>query len=518
MTTQAMPSLVWTPVARAIGAWLDSERQNRALWIFLALFVGIWTGFQIISYASLDLHSDIVEFYAWSRHPAAGYLKHPPLGAWMVAAWFAMFPAAGWSFHLLAMVNAAIGLGATYCIARRYLDGDKRLIALLLLLLTPFYQFHGQRFGANQTLLSTWPIAVYCYLRAFETRSLVWSVAAGAAAALTMLGKYYSVYILTAIIIAALLHPARWAYLRSPSPYVSALTGLIVLGPHLRWLVASDFQPLVYARGVHGGASISTLIDSAVQYIVGGVAYVALPLVVFALVTRVRWRELVDAVWPDDPERRMLIVLLAVPLLLPAVSAPLSGLTLTPLWTMSAWFLLPIVLLAPDGVILTRKATIGVTAGVLAYSFALLAVAPAIAVARFASERNQADRIYSRQLGQALTEAWRRVIGRPLMFVTGDFANAMTFYSGDHPTAALYGEVSLYPWLGQARLLDEGWAAVCKAGDAGCIASAERLTPDAAEARLVPFDATASWLGVHAPPGHFVFVLVPPNTRRLAVQ
>ena len=53
----------------------------------------------------------------------------------------------------------ATSLGAedmviTDLIARRYLDHDKRIFVLLFLLLTPFYQFHGQRFASNQTLLS----------------------------------------------------------------------------------------------------------------------------------------------------------------------------------------------------------------------------------------------------------------------------------------------------------------------------------------------------------------------------
>ena len=147
--------------------------------ILLLLFVSAWTVFHIVAHASIDLHPDLVEMYAWGLHPSAGYYKHPPLGALIPAAWFAVFPAADWSFHLLAMVNAAVALFAVDRIARLYLSGDKRLLVLLLLLLTPFYQFHAQRFASNQVLLSTWPIATYCFLRAFKTRGLAWSAAAG---------------------------------------------------------------------------------------------------------------------------------------------------------------------------------------------------------------------------------------------------------------------------------------------------------------------------------------------------
>jgi len=222
---------------RLLGAWFDSERSGWAVWILLALFVVVWTAFHIISNAALDLHDDITEIYTWSRTLRPGYYKHPPLGALMAAPWFVLFPAADWSFRLFAMLNAALALFAVDLIARRYLSGDKRLLALLLLLLMPFYQFFSERFASNQTLLATWPLATYCFLRAFETRGFWWSAAAGVAAAAAMLGKYYSIYLIGSFVVAALAHPARWTYLRSPSPWISAVVGLLVLSPHIHWLI-----------------------------------------------------------------------------------------------------------------------------------------------------------------------------------------------------------------------------------------------------------------------------------------
>ena len=152
--TTAHHSLV-ASIRRPIDAWFDTRDDGRAIAILLLLFVALWTLFQVVSRASIDLHPDMVEIYAWSQHPSGGYYKHPPLGALMAAAWFAIFPVANWSFDLMAMVNAAIALFAVYKIARLYLSGDKPLLVPLFLLLTPFYQFHAQRFGANQPLLST---------------------------------------------------------------------------------------------------------------------------------------------------------------------------------------------------------------------------------------------------------------------------------------------------------------------------------------------------------------------------
>src|SRR6266850_4968719 len=190
------------PLGRAFAAWLDHAPKGLSTRFLLLWFVLLYTAFAVISSASVGLHPDLLDTYARGLHPAAGYDGHAPLAALMAAVWFSLFPPTDWAFHLLAMVNAAVGLYATDRIASRYLDGDKRIAVLLLLLLTPFYQFIGQRFGPDQTLLSTWPIATYCFLRAFETRGLAWSAGTGAAAALAMVGNYYSIFLIAGFVAA----------------------------------------------------------------------------------------------------------------------------------------------------------------------------------------------------------------------------------------------------------------------------------------------------------------------------
>jgi 4-amino-4-deoxy-L-arabinose transferase-like glycosyltransferase len=429
--TATRPGLVAT-IGRPIDAWFDRERDGRAVAILLLLFVAVWTIFHVVSRASVDLNPDMTEAYAWGRHPSAGYVKHPPLVALMAAAWFAVFPATDWSFDLLAMVNAAIALFALDRIAKLYLSGDKRLLVLLFLLLMPFYQFHGQRFGANPVLLPTWPIATYCFLRAFKTRGLAWSAAAGAAAAVAMLGKYYSIYLIGAFAVAIVLHPARWTYLRSPSPWISAIVGLIVLAPHLLWLKTAASTPFEYLYAVHGRSTLGEIIASIGTYLLGGFAYVALPIAVYTIAVRPDRQLLAQTAWPTDPDRRMVVVLLAAQLLLPALSAPFLGVELTSLWTMQSWFLLPIVLLMPEAVIFPRARAVYVAALVVAISAFALVAAPAIAWIRHVNggKHNEA---YHRLLTDEIMREWHRYTDRPLTIVMGSGIEAITFYSPDHP-------------------------------------------------------------------------------------
>lgn len=506
--------LSWTPPARitaGIDRWFDAAPSGRALWVFLALFVAIWTGFQIASYASIDLHPDLLEVFAWSQNPAAGY-KHPPLAGLVATAWFAVFPIADWSFHLLAMVNAAVAFFAIDLIARRYLDGDKRLVVLLLLLLTPLYQFHGQRFSTNQVLLSTWPIATYCFLRSFETRTLAWSAAAGAAAALAMLGKYYSILLIIAFVIAALTDPRRLDYLRSPAPWVAALVGLVVLAPHLQWFLNTGGKTLYYAQRVHGGESTIALVWDVMSSTMSAAGYVLVLLAAYVLIVRPDRRALAATLWPADPGRRMLIVLFALPLLLPLLVMPLAGIKFSALWTLPAWFLLPIILLSPPQAVVRRLDAVRLAFVVLCVGLASLVASPAVAWTRFVQEQGK-PRVHYAAVSRELTRVWRDAVNQPLTLVASstEFANAAAFYSPDHPRSWDLAEPQLTPWIAEAAPPRNGWAAICPAREELCFNLVDRAAKHAAGVTRVEFDHAAAFFGRRGPSKRFVFVLVPPG-------
>ncbi|HZO46581.1 MAG TPA: glycosyltransferase family 39 protein [Xanthobacteraceae bacterium] len=506
--------LSWVPPARiavGINRWFDAVPSGRALWVFLALFVAIWTSFQIISYASIDLHFDLVEVFAWSQHLAPGY-KHPPLAALVAAAWFSVFPIADWSFHLLAMVNAAVAFYAIDLIARRYVDGDKRLLVLLLLLLTPLYQFHGQRFSTNQVLLSAWPIATYCFLRSFESRTLAWSAAAGVAAAATILGKYYSALLVVAFVVAAFAHPRRFDYLRSPAPWVSAVVGLIVLAPHLHWHFTTGGAAMSYAAERNAYVTMPELLWALVPYVIGGIGYVSVLLVAYALMVQPGLRLLRETLWPSDPDRRMLVVLLAVPLLLPLIVSPLVWVKFTPLWTMPAWFLLPIVLLAPAQAVVSRLYAIRLAAVVLFISLVVLVASPAVAWVRFTQEQAKPRGHYA-AVSQEVTRRWREATQRPLAIVSGnmDLGHAVTFYSPDHPLYSNYQRPGWTPWITAAERARNGWVAVCPDDEEQvCVSLMSRAGGPSAGAKLVTFDHAAEFFGRRGPSTRFYFMLVPP--------
>jgi len=499
-------------MGRVVDGWFNGANTGHATLILLGLYVAAWTAFQIISHASLDLHEDSLEMFVWGQHLAAGNPKHPPLGALMSAAWFSLFPQADWAFYLLAVLNSAIALLAVDLIARRYLSGDKRLLALLLLLLLPFYQFTAGKWGANQTLLSTWPVATYCFLRAFETRALIWSAAVGLAAAAATLGKYYSIYLIGGFMAAVLLHPSRWTYFKSYSPWISAGCAWLVLAPHAHWLMTNGFMPFEYAYAVHGSSVLGRVLAKVAVYLIEGLGYAMMPIAVYLLALRPDLATLRCALWPPTPDRRMLVVMLLAFLLLPAISAPFLRVVLTPVWTMQSWFLLPVVLLAPERIVLHRRVARHVAILVALTTGAALIAAPA--VAWYYHRYNPLnERAYYRATSDGVTEAWHQTIGSQLRYVAGlpTFAAAAAFYSPDRPTAVPGFTPRTTGRVRVAELDQYGFALACLAADPFCAAAMAEQGAKHPLARSIAIPVHNSYLGDVSASQQLLILLVPPK-------
>src|SRR5205823_5012282 len=218
---------------RLVDAMTDPRRGDRIVALALIGFVALWTIYGVVAKGSQDIHFDMGEAVAWSREPALGTPKHPPLSAWLVKAWFTVFPLADWAYYLLAIVVATSGLWIAWVVSGRYLDDDKRVAGLALMMLVPFFNFQALKFNANSVLIPVWGLTTLWFLRSFETRSLGAAVLAGLAGALSMYGKYWSAVLIVGLAIAAISDPRRGAYFRSPAPWVTMTVGALALAPHV---------------------------------------------------------------------------------------------------------------------------------------------------------------------------------------------------------------------------------------------------------------------------------------------
>ncbi|MDB5504670.1 MAG: hypothetical protein JWR89_4572 [Tardiphaga sp.] len=495
--------------------WLDGIEKGWAIPALIIAFAAVWLLFLSVAYLSGDLHADALETWTVGRQFAWGNAKHPPLMGWAAHLWTLVFPLTDWSFQLLAMTNAAVALWAVDLIARRFVRGDSRAVVLLLLMLLPAYQFHAQRFNANTALLAVWPLATYCFLRSFESRTVGWAAATGAFAALAMLGKYYSVFLIGSFVLAAVVHPQRAVYFRSRAPWVSALAGLVVLGPHLHWLATTGATPFAYAIQVHGGIPLGPAVLEACMFVLGLAATLALPALVWVLSAELRLRRFPADFRAMPPGLVLLFWIFVGTVVLPVIAAIVIGTDMPSLWALQGLFLAAILIVGGASYTLERLYVVNLAAFVAGIAVVAVAIA-APYHAYYRNNINPNDRSYYHLAADELTRRWHAVSDRPLPAISGDdgLAFATAFYSPDHPVYRRPFQYQ-YNWgLPRVTTLEKGWAAMCFADDDHCMDWMRRVTAIAPQYTRFEFVVTPRLWGRDGIPATIAALMVTPHGSR----
>jgi len=499
-------------IARLGGFWAVAALDSPAAWpIFLLLNLAVCAVSAILTFGGGSLHPDMTEAWMWGKEFQLGYAKHPPAFAWVAAAWFSLLPRSDWSFYLLAAVNAAVGLAGVWMIAGLLLDRPRRWAAMLLLLLTPFFSIIAAKYNANTALLASWPWVVYFFMRSMDTRRLVHAAAFAALAAVALLSKYYSVVLLASCLLAALLHPARARYFRSPAPYLTILVLALLIAPHAVWVAGADFPTLKYAVA-KTAYTPQTVRLRAADAVLTSIAYIALAAGAFAYLARRRLRGAVQAVGRALVARdtAWLSALTFFPLLLTLALALLANVRISAAFLIPAFFMLPIFVMRTAGLEVSAGMLRFLVRAVVATWCALLLVAPALgyAAARFhwgpAAEPH-------RELARAASELWHRTFRSRLDIVTGDekYGRALAFYAPDAPSFFSLEHPASTPWVSDQRLSTSGFLLVCRARDAACLALLNGV--DRGRARRASLTVATRLWGLVGPPQEFLVLLQAPS-------
>jgi len=404
-------------------------------------------------------------------------------------------------------VLATFALWVAWRVSERYLDAEKRIAGLLLLTFIPFFNFHALKYNANTVLIPLWALTTWCFLRSYETRSAMWAALAGAAAAAAMMGKYWSVFLLAGLGVAALADPRRAQYFRSAAPWVTIAVGAILFAPHVAWIVAHDFAPFTYAVVAHQSTLASSAL-SGIGFLLGVAAYASPAVVIGLLMTRPSSAAIGDTVWPRTPERRLVLISFVAPLVLPALAAALLKVEIVSLWAMSAVTLLPVVLLSSPLLAVPRRALVWLLVAAVVFPVAMVVASPFIAVwIHREGVPNYAT--HYRLLAAAVDRTWRETINAPLRYLGSytNIVNGVSFYLPRGVSTLDIVGPSATPWAGEASVARAGVALVCPEPEAICMHFLNRRAPDRPRHAVT---LSRRYWGVGDKPVRYIIVVVPP--------
>ena len=519
---------------RRFVAWLASYASDPKSAPKIAPVAGLWlvTGFAVV-HAVLwtlilvnlktgqDVHMDVAEAYAWGQKFLLGYGKHPPLSGWVAGVWFMLFPVTDWASYALAMATLGCGLVICWLLALRVVDHRRAFFVVVMLALYPIFNFKGFKYNPDILQLVTLPLLVLAYLDAFEKRSVKSGLWLGLAGALALMTKYWALTMIGAIGLAALIHPARLQFLRSPAPWVAIAALVVAMLPHLMWLKQVDFVPLTYAGDTYALTDRAMLNDLALGYVLHNLALLAAPVVLGAIA--LAWRPLRLKPFPalarganggvNLSQALNVWIIQAIVAIGPPLGALVFHVYIKTDWGIPLFFLTPLALIAIPSVRVRKVAPLNLTASWLMISLVVLAVSPRI-VAYELNEKRTAGATYRArsELARELTEAWHtRFRSRwPVVAAYTDTGQPVTFYSPDHPAPLTPDE----PWSSGLTSLEEakrsGFIGICEAGDWKLEKCEAWMKLNAANAERMVMTTRRYFLGMPGPATAWNIFIVPP--------
>jgi hypothetical protein len=466
---------------RRLAAWLAANASDPggAFWLvsgFAALHAALWTVILVNLKTGQDVHMDVAEAFGWGQKFLLGYGKHPPLSGWVAGLWFRIFPVTDWATYALAMATLGCGMVICWLLSLRVVDHRRAFLVVVMLALYPIFNFKGFKYNPDLLQLVTLPLVVLAYLDAFDKRSVKSGLWLGLAGALALMTKYWVLTMIGAIGLAALIHPQRLQFLRSPAPWVAISVLVVAMIPHFIWLKQVDFVPFTYAGDIYSLTDRHMIDDLALGYVGHNLALLALPVVLagIALAWPSRlWRPF--AFWSgganpgvQTAQALNVWIIQAVVAIGPPLGAVLFQIYIKTDWGIPLFFLVPLALIAIPSLRVRGIALLNLTAIWLVLTLAALVASPKIVAYEVSQNRNDGASYRARsELARELTEIWhRRFLSTwPVVAAYNDIGQPVTFYSPDHPAALTPDE----PWSSGLTSIEEarrsGFIGICETGD-----------------------------------------------------
>ena len=443
-----------------VQAALSPTTAARAFWVFLLLHFAVWSLLPILFHPNAPL--DVVEAVSWGREWRLGYYKHPALSFWFANLAYLACGGRLWGIFVLSQLSIATGLWAVWKVAREVLDDYRALASCFLLEGIIYFNFTSPEFNPNVLELAIWPLIVFFGWRTLgqqaETESSLWNwFGLGACAGLGLFTKYYTAMLLISLLLFAFTDVDARRVWRRAGPYISMVTAMAVVSPHVWWALSTRLATVNYAMARATAHQTQLTRFTAPLKFTGAQLLAVLPMLVASLILFGWWKPL--AGFRGSLKARLLMSAVLGPFFLTLLLSFIFNWKLLSMWGTPLWSFLPLLLLwSSDSSryvdnLKLRGCRLERLAGAAVLLTMLLGVAfifP-LTAGPYVHKKPRKALFGGEQLANQITQRWRARTGTSLAVVAGDtwLAGNVAFYAPERPSVLTDCNLGLSPWISE---------------------------------------------------------------------
>lgn len=412
---------------------------------------------------------DTMEAVYWGNYLEWGNYKHPPFSGFVAKVFFDLLGGSDFSLYFLSQVCISVALIYIYRLVKKMTSENRAIQAVYLSTGILYFNILAIEFNTNVLSVSLWAMNSFYFYQAVQKNKTKHWILLGITAGLNVLTKYTGGVLLVGMGIFML--ATKWGrqQLKHFGPYLTCMSCIIVLIPHLCWLVRYDFLPLRYIANRGGVIEIPFMYAHLIyplKFIVSQLVNVA-PVLVIYLLAYIKNKSSIKLY---KEQYQFIGFVLIFPVVFMALTGGLLGVSMRAMWGTAMMF--------PVGICLVLLFPVKEQFSFEKVAYVLLILFSVVFI--FSNEKRVREKVSldSRQFAKDLTEQWHKEFNRPLKYVGGEvfYIAPLALYSSDKPTP-IGDELDVNPWLNKQDIIKQGGIVLMECILENCEGMCEYFSP-----------------------------------------
>lgn len=257
-------------------------KPGNFFYLFLIIHMIIWTLVPV--FTRYSLHHDVLEGISQGIEYQLGYSKHPFLSMWMIAGVWQYLGEHDWVIYLFSQILMALGFFYIWKFNKALLSPWKALVATLFVDGLVVFNINANILTPDTVQVPCWAaIGYYLYKLSWHPSTKNWLIL-GALFGIGFVIKYQILVLLASVMIFIFMTPKLRKDLFSRRFIYSVAMFLLVISPHLYWIVKTHFANFSYTYEAISQGQTQTFANLLIIYLQNTLAF-CLPVVAIYLLT-----------------------------------------------------------------------------------------------------------------------------------------------------------------------------------------------------------------------------------------
>jgi dolichol-phosphate mannosyltransferase len=194
----------------------------------------------------VELMPEEAYYWNYAQHLDIGYLDHPPMVGWLIAAGTALLGDTEFGVRIGALCCGALASFFSYRLTREMFDEPSGWVAVVLAQTLPFFFLTGFLMTPDAPLMAAWSGTLYFIHRALLKDHEQGWWGAGVCLGLGLLSKYTIVLLGVSTLLFMVIDPRSRHWFKRVEPYAAALIAATIFSPVIAWNARNDFASFAF--------------------------------------------------------------------------------------------------------------------------------------------------------------------------------------------------------------------------------------------------------------------------------